>query len=167
MAHAASTALPPRWKIIAPACAPSGLPVIATQCWPCSTGLCGLSARALPTAQTRAIADAVAAAIAPAIAGVRRAERNNTVGDGIADLRWGPTLSQPRSANTRAAIDRRVGRPARIARRGRGSVASPGCRAPSSTYAAGGDGQPALCSVPARRDTDEREDAGAQEVLRG
>ena len=30
MAHAASTAFPPFWKIIAPAVAPSGLPVIAS-----------------------------------------------------------------------------------------------------------------------------------------
>ena len=37
--QAASTALPPRWKIMAPAVAPSGLPVIATQWVPCSTGL--------------------------------------------------------------------------------------------------------------------------------
>ena len=32
--QAASTALPPFWNIIAPAVAPSGLPVIATQCRP-------------------------------------------------------------------------------------------------------------------------------------
>jgi hypothetical protein len=38
MAQAASTALPPRAKIFAPAVAPSGLPVIAIQCWPCSGG---------------------------------------------------------------------------------------------------------------------------------
>src|SRR6266550_2793232 len=38
MAHAASTALPPFWKIMAPASAPSGLPVIATQCRPWSAG---------------------------------------------------------------------------------------------------------------------------------
>jgi hypothetical protein len=31
MAQAASTALPPWWKILAPAVAPSGFPVIATQ----------------------------------------------------------------------------------------------------------------------------------------
>ena len=31
MAHAASTAFPPFWNIMAPASAPSGLPVIATQ----------------------------------------------------------------------------------------------------------------------------------------
>src|SRR5262245_7787330 len=40
IAHAASTALPPFWKIIAPAAAASGLPVIAIQCWPCSGGFC-------------------------------------------------------------------------------------------------------------------------------
>src|SRR5206468_3808694 len=40
MAQAASTALPPFWKIIAPAVAPSGLPVMATQCRPCSGGFC-------------------------------------------------------------------------------------------------------------------------------
>ena len=39
IAHAASTALPPFAKISAPAVAASGLPVIATQWRPCSTGL--------------------------------------------------------------------------------------------------------------------------------
>ena len=39
MAHAASTALPPFWNIIAPAVAAKGLPVIATQWRPWSTGL--------------------------------------------------------------------------------------------------------------------------------
>ena len=39
MAHAASTAFPPFWKIIAPAVAPSGLPVIATHCLPWRGGL--------------------------------------------------------------------------------------------------------------------------------
>src|SRR6056297_1014453 len=39
MAAAASTALPPFWKAMAPAVAPSGFPVTATQCLPCSTGL--------------------------------------------------------------------------------------------------------------------------------
>ena len=38
IAHVASTALPPFSKIFAPAVAPSGLPVIATQCRPWSTG---------------------------------------------------------------------------------------------------------------------------------
>src|SRR2546428_13662819 len=38
MAHAASTGLPPFWKIMAPAVAASGLPVIATQWRPCSGG---------------------------------------------------------------------------------------------------------------------------------
>ena len=45
MAQAASTALPPFWNIMAPAVAASGLPVIATQCRPCSTGL-AVAARA-------------------------------------------------------------------------------------------------------------------------
>src|SRR5438094_3637283 len=40
MAHAASTALPPRSKMRAPAVAPGGLPVMATQWRPCRTGLC-------------------------------------------------------------------------------------------------------------------------------
>ena len=31
IAAAASTALPPRWKIVAPAVAPNGFPVMATQ----------------------------------------------------------------------------------------------------------------------------------------
>ena len=34
IAHAASTALPPFWNVIAPAVAARGLPVIATQCLP-------------------------------------------------------------------------------------------------------------------------------------
>jgi hypothetical protein len=38
IAQAASTALPPRSKIIAPAVAASGLPVTAIQCLPCSGG---------------------------------------------------------------------------------------------------------------------------------
>src|SRR6266540_6581722 len=40
MAQAASMALPPRSKVRAPAIAPSGLPVMAIQCRPCSGGLC-------------------------------------------------------------------------------------------------------------------------------
>jgi len=43
IAHAASTALPPRSNIIAPAVAASGLPVIAIQCLPCSGGFCVLA----------------------------------------------------------------------------------------------------------------------------
>jgi hypothetical protein len=34
IAQAASTAFPPFWKIIDPAVAASGFPVIATQCFP-------------------------------------------------------------------------------------------------------------------------------------
>src|SRR2546421_9427808 len=45
MAHAASTGLPPFWKIMAPAVAASGLPVMATQWRPCSVGLLGALAR--------------------------------------------------------------------------------------------------------------------------
>ena len=44
IAHAASTALPPFMKIVAPAVAASGLPVTATQFWPCSAGLTVLAA---------------------------------------------------------------------------------------------------------------------------
>src|SRR5262245_55025522 len=76
MPHAASTALPPRAKIIAPAWAPSGLPVTATQCWPCSTGLCGLSARADRAAPNRAIA-------------IETTQHNNAGRERIADLRVG------------------------------------------------------------------------------
>src|SRR6266508_1219194 len=39
IAHAASTALPPFWKIIAPAVAASGLPVIASHLRACRGGL--------------------------------------------------------------------------------------------------------------------------------
>jgi hypothetical protein len=38
IAHAASTALPPFWKIIAPAVAARGLPVTAIQWRPCRGG---------------------------------------------------------------------------------------------------------------------------------
>ena len=38
MAAAASTALPPFWNIMAPAVAAMGFPVMAIQCFPCSTG---------------------------------------------------------------------------------------------------------------------------------
>src|SRR4029450_4927657 len=48
IAQAASTALPPFWNIMEPAAAPSGLPVIATQCRPCSGGFC-VAARARPS----------------------------------------------------------------------------------------------------------------------
>ena len=41
MAQAASTAFPPWPKIMAPAVAPSGLPVIAIQCFPWRTGFWG------------------------------------------------------------------------------------------------------------------------------
>ena len=39
IAQAASTALPPLLKIIAPDVAPNGFPVIAIQCFPCRIGL--------------------------------------------------------------------------------------------------------------------------------
>src|SRR5918911_1342488 len=45
IAHAASTALPPFWKTIAPAVAPRGFPVIAIQWRPCSGGFCVRCAR--------------------------------------------------------------------------------------------------------------------------
>jgi hypothetical protein len=48
IAQAASTALPPREKIMAPAVAASGLPVTATQCLPCNTGFAVFWAIALP-----------------------------------------------------------------------------------------------------------------------
>ena len=38
MAQAASIAFPPLWKVMAPAVAARGLPVMAIQCRPCSTG---------------------------------------------------------------------------------------------------------------------------------
>ena len=56
--HAASTALPPFWNIIAPAVAASGLPVMAIQCAPCSGGFCvrcadaGVTATAVRTTST-------------------------------------------------------------------------------------------------------------------
>ena len=51
MAQAASTALPPWPKIMAPAVAPSGLPVIAIQCFPWRTGFCGRAAAVAATAR--------------------------------------------------------------------------------------------------------------------
>src|SRR5262245_46177393 len=58
IAQAASTALPPFWKIMAPAVAARGLPVIATQCLPWSTGLfvaADARAAAAAPAQTRRV----------------------------------------------------------------------------------------------------------------
>src|SRR5688572_4288860 len=62
MAQAASTALPPRSNMRAPAVAASGLPVIAIQCEPCSGGFCVFScASAGPAGSTdRAAAAAIA-----------------------------------------------------------------------------------------------------------
>src|SRR5438874_11352913 len=54
MAAAASTALPPRSKIIAPAVAASGFPVTAIQCAPCSGGFCVFWATAVAAARRRA-----------------------------------------------------------------------------------------------------------------
>jgi hypothetical protein len=47
IAHEASTALPPLLKMIAPAVAASGFPVIAIQCLPWSGGFCVLTGRLL------------------------------------------------------------------------------------------------------------------------
>jgi hypothetical protein len=47
IAHAASTAFPPLVKIIDPAVALSGFPVIAIQCFACSGGFCVRCASAL------------------------------------------------------------------------------------------------------------------------
>src|SRR4029434_9186485 len=43
IAQAASTALPPLMKVAAPAVAARGLPVTATQFWPCRGGLTGFA----------------------------------------------------------------------------------------------------------------------------
>src|SRR3954469_5742433 len=97
MAHDASTALPPRWNIIAPAWAPSGLPVIATQCWPCSTGLCGRSARA-PRPRIRIDS------------ATTKAERDNSAErERIADLLWGPDLIAVRGVRGAARAAARAG----------------------------------------------------------
>src|SRR5688572_7361938 len=53
IAHAASTAFPPFWNIIAPAVAASGFPVMATQCRPCSTGFTVRWAETAGTAEAR------------------------------------------------------------------------------------------------------------------
>jgi hypothetical protein len=47
MAHAASTALPPRSNIMAPAVAARGLPVTAIQCLPCNGGFCVVTGNVL------------------------------------------------------------------------------------------------------------------------
>src|ERR1044071_2620165 len=54
IAAAASTALPPRSKIIAPAVAASGFPVTAIQCAPCSGGFCVFCAAAVEATSSRA-----------------------------------------------------------------------------------------------------------------
>jgi hypothetical protein len=56
MATAASTALPPCWKIIAPAVAESGFPVTATQFLPCSTGRSVFCAPAQPVGMIHVVA---------------------------------------------------------------------------------------------------------------
>src|SRR6266542_2882473 len=62
IAAAASTALPPRSKIIAPAVAASGFPVTAIQCAPCSGGFCVRWAKAgRATSKTSAILRIMAA----------------------------------------------------------------------------------------------------------
>src|SRR5437867_2471074 len=53
IAQAASTALPPFWNIIAPAVAPRGFPVIASQCAACSGGFCVRAARSGPVTKQR------------------------------------------------------------------------------------------------------------------
>src|SRR5205085_4554456 len=57
IAQAASTALPPCWKIIAPAVAASGLPVIAIQYRPCRGGFCVRCALSLHGKLSSNIAD--------------------------------------------------------------------------------------------------------------
>src|SRR5579863_9625087 len=62
MAQAASTAFPPRSKILAPAVAASGLPVTAIQWRPCSAGFCVRPCACGPPKMTLALTMAVAAA---------------------------------------------------------------------------------------------------------
>jgi hypothetical protein len=54
IAQAASTAFPPRVNVIAPAVAANGLPVMATQCFPCKTGFAVFCASAEPAADSAA-----------------------------------------------------------------------------------------------------------------
>src|SRR4051794_9497632 len=58
IAHAASTALPPLMKVAAPAVAARGLPVTATQFWPCSGGLTVLATT--PVAASASVVDRTA-----------------------------------------------------------------------------------------------------------
>src|SRR5215467_13421646 len=65
IAHAASTALPPFWKIIAPAVAASGLPVIASHLRACRGGLFVAPMQIAPTAITPTANAAVRQTLAP------------------------------------------------------------------------------------------------------
>ena len=64
IAAAASTALPPFWNIIAPAVAARGLPVMATQWRPWSTGL-AVAAIASPAVRTSSTAPAILVIVNP------------------------------------------------------------------------------------------------------
>src|ERR1700719_1242725 len=70
IAHAASTALPPCSKILAPAVAARGLPVTAIQCRPCRAGFCVRPCACGPPKMTLALTMAVIAprAMPPALA---------------------------------------------------------------------------------------------------
>ncbi len=61
IAHAASTAFPPRVKVMPPAVAASGLPVMATQCFPCRTGLIVFCAMARSAVNSAARQNEIAA----------------------------------------------------------------------------------------------------------
>jgi hypothetical protein len=68
IAQAESTAFPPLIKVIAPTVAASGLPVIATQCFPWSTGFSvrrGKRGTLFCAGRTRAIKNIIAAVKIP------------------------------------------------------------------------------------------------------
>jgi hypothetical protein len=75
IAQAASTALPPRVKVMAPAVAASGLPVTATQCLPCNTGFAVACAETLPAKHNRPAKQIVATVVLGKVI-TRRCERN-------------------------------------------------------------------------------------------
>ncbi len=84
MAQAASTALPPRAKVSAPAVAASGLPVTATQWRPCSTGLTVRCAPALWPLGSKTSPSAVAQIVCQRLLFISRASSSG----GAYPTRW-------------------------------------------------------------------------------
>src|SRR5205085_7707046 len=90
MAQAASTALPPFWKTIAPAVAARGFPVIAIQWRPCSAGFCVRCPRepvgadtATSIADNRTMNSLLAGRISPSIQCAAERGGSPTVREGV------------------------------------------------------------------------------------